>query len=164
MEDQEVSLRFLMFYDMLVHNGNIERYTGYMDPSLDEFTENKIKAGESSFEAQIEKFRTAMINAEYLIGRRYAFRKIVRKDIQPNAGKQLINKALFVCISILLADYDAEKIKSSNEEQILLSPLANKIQEDKKLFDYLSYGTNGKANLLYTYEVLKKLFSEIIRR
>jgi len=104
-----------------------------------------------------------MKNAEYLIGRKYAFRKIVVKDIQPNAYKQLINKALFVCISILLADYEHEKITSMNEKGILLSPLAKKIQDDNQLLYYLSYGTNGRANLLYTYTVLKELFNNVIR-
>jgi hypothetical protein len=163
MEDQEVCLRFLMFYEMLSQKGDIESYNGYMDLSLDEFTENKIKNGKDSFDRQIKKFRMAMINAEYLLGRRYAFRKTLRKDIRPNAWKQLINKALFVCISILLADYDAEKIKSLNTEQVLLDPLANNIEQDRQLLDYLSYGTNGKANLLYTYKALKQLFDKAIK-
>ena len=163
MEDQEVALRFLMFYHLINQEGNIESYNGYMDTSLDEFTEDNINRSKAEFEQQIKKYSVAMKNAEYLIGRKYAFRKIVVKDIQPNAYKQLINKALFVCISILLADYEHEKITSMNEKGILLSPLAEKIQNDNQLLYYLSYGTNGKANLLYTYTVLKELFNNVIR-
>jgi hypothetical protein len=163
MEDQEVVLRFLMFYDMVIHKGDIDSYNGYMDSSLDEFTEIQIKSKKSDFEQQIKNFSNAMKNAEYLIGRKYAFRKIAPDNILPGVGKQLINKALFVCISILLADWEHEKIKFLNANQALLSPLATKIRDDRQLFNYLSYGTNGKANLLYTYKILKQLFNEIIK-
>jgi len=163
MEDKNIALRFLMFYDKVKQEGNIDSYNGYMDTSLDEFTEKNIKKNKADFKQQMQRYSDAMKNAEYLLGQRYAFRKIVSEDIRPGAHKQLINKALFVCISVLLADYSHEKIKSLNEKEILLSPLANKIQEDSKLFDYLSYGTNGRNNLLYTYSVLKKLFTEVIK-
>jgi hypothetical protein len=163
MEDQEVALRFLMFYDKATVEGNIENYNGYMDISLDEFTESNIKRSKAEFKQQIQKFSTAMKNAEYLIGQRYAFRKILPDFILPGAYKQLINKALFVCTSILLADYDHKKIVSLNEKGTLLSPLAEKIQEDGQLLYYLSYGTNGKANLLYTYSALKELFNKVVK-
>jgi len=163
MEDQEVALRFLMFYDKVKKEGNIESYTGNMDASLDKFTEDNIKRNKTYFNQAIEGFYTAMKNAEYLLGRRYAFRKILPATIHPDAYKQLINKALFVCISILLADYEYEKIISCNDKNSLLFPLAEKIQSDSQLLNYLSYGTNSKANLLYIYSVLKELFMEKIR-
>jgi hypothetical protein len=104
-----------------------------------------------------------MLNAEHLIGRKYAFRKITPKDILPNAYKQLINKALFVCTSILLADYDHLRINKLNREQRLLVPLTEKISSDKELLYYLSYGTNGRSNLLYTFKILRELFENQIR-
>jgi uncharacterized protein with ParB-like and HNH nuclease domain len=164
MEDQEVALRFLMFYEMKTSQGDIDSYSGYMDSSLDEFVETHIKSKKVDFEQHVKKFSNAMKNAEYLFGRKYAFRKITSEDINPEAHKQLINKALFVCISILLADYEHEKIKNHNDEQSLLKPLADRIERDKHLFDYLSYGTNGKANLLYVYKELKNMFNSIIKR
>ena len=163
MEDREIVLRFLLFYNMYEQNRDISPYNGYMDSSLDEFTENKIKNKNNDYDKYIAKFSNAMKNAEYLIGRKYAFRKISPKDISPNAHKQLINKALFVCTSILLADYDNEKIKKLNEQNSLLNPLANKIKEDSVLFYYLSWGTNGKANLTYTFKIFKELFNELLK-
>ena len=163
MEDQEVALRFLMFYEKVNKEGSIDSYNGYMDTSLDEYTEEKIKRKKSDFEQQIQKYIAAMKNASYLIGPRYAFRKIRPNDTLPTSYKQLINKALFVCTSILLADYECEKLMSQNEKSVLLFPLANKINEDPQLIYYLSYGTNGRANLLYTYSVLKELFTKVIR-
>jgi hypothetical protein len=163
MEDQEVALRFLMFCGKVAAEGNIDSYNGYMDISLDEFTESNMKKSKAELQQQIQKFSAAMKNAEYLIGQRYAFRKILPASIIPGAYKQLINKALFVCTSVLLADYAPEKIASLNEKRVLLSPLAEKIQKDGDLLYYLSYGTNGKANLLYTYSALQELFSEVIK-
>ena len=43
MDDQEIALRFLVFYEMFEKNGNIDKYTGYMDSTLDEYTELNIK-------------------------------------------------------------------------------------------------------------------------
>jgi hypothetical protein len=152
-----------VFNGKVTAEGSIESYNGYMDFCLDEFTEGNVKKSKAEFKQQIQKFSVAMKNAEYLIGQRHAFRKVLPAFVNPGAHKQLINKALFVCTSVLLADYDYEKIASLNEKKVLLSPLAQKIQNDKQLNYFLSYGTNGKANLLYTYSALKELFSNVIK-
>jgi hypothetical protein len=162
MDDQEIALRFLVFYEMFEKYGNIDKYNGYMESTLDEYTELNIKMKKQDMEKFIPNFSNAMKNAEYLIGRKHSFRKIVPKDLEPNSYKQLINKALFVCTSILLANYNVETIKQNNQELMLQLPLAKIIDEDDTLLYYLSYGTNGKANLLYTFKVLKKLFGELI--
>lgn len=163
MDDQEIALRFLVFYKMYEGSGNIDSYNGYMDATLDEFTENNIKTQKQELDKYVEYFSNAMQNAEYLIGRRYAFRKIMHKDIQPDSYKQLINKALFVCTSVLLTRYDTEKVKNLNEEHSLTRVIAEKIDNDRELWNYLSYGTNGKANLLYTFKVLSELFKQFIK-
>lgn len=162
MDDQELALRFLVFYKMYESSGNIDSYNGYMDATLDEFTEDNIKTPKPELDRYAKYFSNAMQNAEYLIGRRYAFRKILLKDIQPDSYKQLINKALFVCTSVLLAQYDTERVKELNEEQSLKQVIAEKINSDGELLYYLSYGTNGKANLLYTFRVLSELFKQNI--
>lgn len=163
MDDQEIALRFLVFYKMYESNGNIDSYNGYMDATLDEFTESNIKTPKLELDKYAKYFSNAMQNAEYLIGRRYAFRKILLKDIQPDSYKQLINKALFVCTSVLLAQYDTERVKELNEEQLLKTLIAEKIDNDRELWNYLSYGTNGRANLTYTFRVLSELFKQNIK-
>ncbi|MDR0567004.1 MAG: DUF262 domain-containing protein [Prevotellaceae bacterium] len=163
MDDQEVALRFLMFYEMKATKGNIASYSGYMDSSLDAFTEAHIKSKQIDFEQSVKRFAEAMKNAEYLFGKKYAFRKVTPKNTRPDAYKQLINKSLFVCASILLADYSHEKIKALNSRQALLSPLAKEVESNKQFFAYLSYGTNGKANFLYVYDTLAKLFSSVVK-
>jgi len=158
MEDQEIALRFLFFYELLEKKKNIDEYSGYMDLVLDEYTDMNIKSSSQYFEKYIQKFSNAMKNAEYLIGSRYSFRKIQNKDIQPDSHKKLINKALFVCCSVLLADYDTVLVAANNNENSLTNLIADKIETDRQLFYYLSYGTNGKANLIYTFNVLNELF------
>jgi len=160
MEDQEIALRFLFFYELLEKKKNIDEYSGYMDLVLDEYTDMNIKSSSQYFEKYIQKFLNAMKNAEYLIGSRYSFRKIQNKDIQPDSHKQLINKALFVCCSVLLADYDTVLVAANNNENSLTNLIADKIETDRQLFYYLSYGTNGKANLIYTFNVLNELFKK----
>jgi hypothetical protein len=162
MEDQEIALRFLFFYELYERNNNIDDYNGYMDLVLDEYTDKHVKTPQQHLEKYIQKFSNAMKNAEHLIGSRYAFRKIQNKDIQPDSYKQLINKALFVCCSILLADYDSEIIANNNNANSLTGLIADKIESDRQLIYYLSYGTNGKANLLYTFGVLNELFKNNI--
>lgn len=163
MEDEEIALRFLVFYQFFEKYKNIDIYNGYMEATLDEFTEHNVKNRKEDFLKYIGLFSNAMINAEYLIGRRYAFRKIQKKDIQPNSYKQLINKALFVCTSILLATYDCNRIKELNQKDSLRQIIAEQIENDRDLLNYLSYGTNGKANLLYTFNSLNELFTQHIK-
>ncbi len=162
MEDQEIALRFLYFYELIERNKNIEEYNGYMDLVLDEYTDKHIKTSQQHLEKYVHKFTNAMKNAEHLIGSKYAFRKIQNKDIQPNSYKQLINKALFVCCSVLLADYESDLIIEKNSPNLLTNLIADKIESDDRLIYYLSYGTNGKTNLLYTFNALKELFKQNI--
>jgi hypothetical protein len=158
MDDQEVALRFIMFSRMRERdNGSINNYNGYMDTSLDDLTEELLKSKKDDLDKYIGLFSNSMKNAEYLFGSKYAFRKITPKDLQPDAHKQLINKALFASWSVLLADYDCVTIRAINPVNHLLNPLANLIKEDRQLMNYLSYGTNGRANLLYAFSVAENI-------
>ncbi|WP_212922840.1 DUF262 domain-containing protein [Capnocytophaga cynodegmi] len=163
MEDQEIVLRYLAFYDIFEEKGNIDTYSGYMENFLDDFTERHNKTPKDNFIKQIEAFKNAMKNAEYLIGKKYAFRKILPKNISEKANKQLINKALFVCTSLLLSRYSHNSVKEMNEQEILTELIAKAIESDEELYRYLSYGTNGKNNLTYTFDTLKELFSKNIK-
>ncbi|GEM55512.1 hypothetical protein B0A58_10585 [Flavobacterium branchiophilum NBRC 15030 = ATCC 35035] len=159
MDDQEIALRFILFSKDI----ELNNYNGYMDSSLDDMTERLVKISNEDSEDYVNSFSNAMQNAEYLFGRKHAFRKIMIKDLEPNAYKQLLNKALFVCLSVLLSKYEPNRVKENNSELALLKPLAIKIGEDLKLLNYLSYGTNGKANLQYVFEEIGKLINENLK-
>jgi hypothetical protein len=42
-------------------------------------------------------------------------------------------------------------------------PLANLIENDRILFNYLSYGTNGKANLNYVFKAVDRLLIDNLK-
>lgn len=163
MDDQEIALRFILFCRLYDEDKTLNNYNGYMDTSLDDLTETLSKRSISENGVWTEIFSNAMINAEYLFGSRYAFRKVSPNDIKPSSYKQLLNKALFVCWSVLLSKYDPDYIMSNNEQGCLLSPLADKIKNDYKLFNFLSYGTNSKANLQYVFGEAEKIIQQYLK-
>lgn len=163
MDDQEVALRFIFFWQLFNRHNNINEYNGYMDFSLDTLTEDLVKATNAETSGYVSLFSNSMKNAEYLFGSKYAFRKITPRDLKPNAYKQLINKALFVCWSVVLANYDYDLIIRKNPAKALLEPLAIEIFEDQKLINYLSYGTNGRANLIYAFQSADKIIKENLK-
>ena len=160
MEDQEVALRFITFYDAFKQDASLQTsYSGYMENTLDEATEHYYKINENTHKKYLELFRNAMKNAEYLFGSRYAFRK-VRKEHIGDARKQLFNKALFVAWATQLAEIPYDKITEKYPKEYLLPIFAEKLERDDDLMYYLSYGTNGKANLMYVFRVVAELINE----
>jgi hypothetical protein len=164
MDDQEIALRFIYFHQLFDMDENVEGYSGYMESSLNDLTERLRTTEFQNLTYHTRNFKNAMINAEYLFGSRYAFRKVRPKDLLPEARKQLINKALFVACSVLLSYEDPLQIKEKNNEFALVEPLANLIEQDQQLLDYLSYGTNSKNNLIYAFAQIEKLINSILKR
>lgn len=162
MDDQEIALRFILFSQLYSTDEFLNNYNGYIDSSLDDLTEKMSKISDEEKLSWIHKFSNAMKNAEYLIGNKHAFRKITESDLVFGAHKQLLNKALFVVWSVLLSNYENSVIVEKNNELSLQKIIANYIQNDEVLFSYLSYGTNGKANLQYAFSQFKSILSENI--
>lgn len=159
MEDQEVVLRFIRFYEYYHERNNFERYNGNMESTLDDMIEDLNKKRLEELEKYIQPFKNAMINAEYLFGR-YAFRKIKEEHIGEFTKKQLINKALFVSWSVLLSMYIPDHIKNKTIKNNLVHPLAKIISTDDTLFKYLTYGTNGKINIQEVFKACEILMSQ----
>ncbi|WP_312900378.1 DUF262 domain-containing protein [Chryseobacterium taichungense] len=160
MDDQEIALRFILFHRFMENDNTIEEYNGYMDTSLDDLTEELSKRNFDELSNYISLFSNSMQNSEYLFGRKYAFRKVRPFDLVPTANKQLINKALFVSWSVLLSRYDHNQIRNLNPEKALLEPLAQNIFEDRDFLNFLSYGTNGRSNLLYVFDKVQEIIEE----
>lgn len=158
MADQEMALRFIMFYDAYQKDNTLlSSYDGYMESSLDATIENyKNLSGEQS-EKIISRFSNAMKNAEWLFGNKYAFRKVSSDDLNENSPKQLLNKALFEVWSVLLADISPDVICNNYREGFLTRKFSSLLESDKELMYYLSYGTNGKANMVYVFKAVKKM-------
>ena len=159
MDDQELVLRYLAFEELFNRDKNIGAYSGYMENFLDDYTERHQKDIQQDFEDKEHSFVNAMKNATYLIGGKYAFRKILPESIASNVRKQILNKALFVVTSVLLSYYPYEKVIINNKEGQLTEIIANKIAEDSQLYNYLSYSTNSKANMLYIFDAFNELLT-----
>ena len=159
MDDQELVLRYLAFEELFNRDKNISAYSGYMEIFLDDYTERHQKNTPQDFEDKVQLFINAMKNATYLIGGRYAFRKILPEGIVSTARKQILNKALFVVTSLLLSQYPYEEVIRYNKKEQLTEVIADKIFEDSKLYNYLSYSTNSKANMLYIFDTFNELFT-----
>jgi hypothetical protein len=159
MDDQELILRYLAFEELFNRDKNISAYSGYMEIFLDDYTERHQKNTPQDFEDKVQLFINAMKNATYLIGGRYAFRKILPESINATARKQILNKALFVVTSVLLSQYPYEEVIRYNKKEQLTEVIADKIFEDSKLYNYLSYSTNSKANMLYIFDTFNELFT-----
>lgn len=161
MADQEMALRFLLFYDAYKKDDTlVSSYDGYMEYSLDATIENYKNITEEQSEKIISRFSCAMKNAEWLFGSKYAFRKVKSDDLKDNAPKQLLNKALFEVWSVLLADISADKIRDNYSEGYLITKFSSLLESDNILMDYLSYGTNGKANMIYIFITIKSWLSK----
>lgn len=159
MDAQELALRFLYFRYLYVTNGTIEAYSGSMDDDLDKSVDMFYSDKLINHEEYIQTFKQAMKNAEYLFGR-YAFRKVLPN--YQNEGRSVINKALFVCWAILLADYETNWVATRFKAGSMTTLMASKLNEDMALLRMLSYGTNGWKNLTYSYEQIKKIVDDLM--
>lgn len=163
MEDQEVALRFIVFFDAFKKDPSLRTsYSGYMEATLDDATETYYKVSEDTHTKYIQLFCNAMKNAQYLFGGKNAFRKIKRDGLEYTTKKQLFNKALFVAWSAQLADIPHEEIAKKYRKHYLLSIFAKELEQDEKLMYYLSYGTNGKSNLEYTFSFVDKIIKNYL--
>lgn len=163
MENKEVALRFICFHHYYNTDKTLENYNGSMETTLDDATEFFSKKKVIELSKYITLFNNAMENAAYLFGNTYAFRKVLPKHLGPNAHKQLINKALFVSCSVLLSQFDPQELKQKVQQFALINPLADLIETDRKLYEYLSSGTNGKANIQYAFKVIENLINQFVK-
>ena len=154
MDAQELALRFIYFRYLYIRDGNIEAYSGAMDDDLDQsvdmFSSDKL----INHEEYVDAFKRAMCNAEYLFGR-YAFRKVSER--YKDEYRSVINKALFVCWSVLLSGYTTNEIENKLRRESMTLVLAQELRNDSVFQQMLSYGTNGWKNITISFNKIKKI-------
>lgn len=161
MDAQEMALRFIYFRFQYNKNA-VKTYSGNMDSELDEFVDLLNKMGDFEFDKYISEFDEAMKVAYYLFGR-HAFRKVY-VNTQLGSSKSVVNKALFVSWSVVLADYTLDEVKNSVDKYAMLPKLGKKISSDEDYFRALSYGTNGKWNITKAFDVAGELVKENLKK
>ena len=90
-----------------------------------------------------------------VIWRKICLPKVKPDDLKDGAPKQLLNKALFEVWSVLLADKAPDVICNNYCEGYLIGKFASLLESDQVLMYYLSYGTNGKANMVYIFKTIE---------
>jgi hypothetical protein len=156
MADQEIALRFIGFYYLNVLKKKGLAYKGDIDQYLDTVL-STLNEEDSGVLSVIEaKFINSMKNANYLFGK-HAFRKCFPDHIYGLQKKPLINKSLFVTVSVLLSHYDNDYVVDNFEPMYLALPFASEIECDAKYLDVLTNGTNDVKRLDYSFKVSQKI-------
>lgn len=163
MADREIALRFIAFYGAYKIDETLKNsYDGYMEYFLDTATEEYANISEEKSLRFLELFQNAMKNAILLFGGGNAFRKLKYENGVVDSWRQLFNKALFVAWSVQLADIPYDILSKKYSQDYLLEPFAKLLKEDEQLMYYISYGTNGKSNLEYTFQKVSELIKDNI--
>lgn len=159
MDAQELALRFIYFYRLIYKEKlGVTFYSGNMDDELDNLVDEIGKDEAKDLDVYVKAFDKAMASAEWLFGK-HAFRK-VHKDTLPESGKSVINKALFVSMSVLLSRKKAEAVRCLPRYAKIAS-LGKEMDENAEYRYYMSYGTNGKKNIECAFKVAEKLLKDI---
>lgn len=161
MDAQELALRFI-FFRFHYKKDAISKYTGNMDRDLDDFVDLLNKMGDFEFDKYVTEFDMAMKSSRYIFGR-HAFRKVFEYTIK-DSPRSLVNKALFVSWSVLLADYDYNSIKKSIEKYSFIPVLGKRISTDTEYYRALSYGTNGRRNILKAFDVAEDIINHTFNK
>lgn len=156
MEDQELALRFILFYKKHKADNSLNNYSGNIESELNALTEELSKDKKGDLSQYVKLFENAMKNAYHLFGD-YCFRKCLVQHIDSDAKRQLINKALFVSWSVLLSDFNHAELKNNHKYESFAYPQAKMISENGELFRYLTYSTNSKSNVQASFEAAKAL-------
>jgi hypothetical protein len=162
MEAQELALRFIMFHKKYIADIELNNYSGNIESELNTLTEQLSKDKKFDYKYYIDLFDNSMKNAFYLFNR-YSFRKCKVEHIQPDAYRQLINKALFVSWSVLLSKYKFENLIKNNDSASFALPLAEKVTGNNDLFMYLTYSTNSKANIQAAFAAAQEVIAENLK-
>ncbi|MFZ4106893.1 DUF262 domain-containing protein [Flavobacterium sp.] len=157
MEAREAALRFIYFFEQYTASNPVDKYNGDMETTLDDFIDDLNKRENDNLEKYISIYDKALGSAYHLFGD-YCFRKVLPETV--NGKRTPVNKLLMLTLSVLLTKFDSERTIELNEENSLLVPLAEFIENEERLFDAMTWGTNGKWNIEKGFTSLWKFLDE----
>lgn len=159
MDAQELALRFIYFYRLKYKNNiGITSYSGNMDDELDSLVDDIGKTRAEDLHEYVFAFDKAMQGAEWLFGK-HAFRKVHEFTTQ-ESSRSIINKALFVSFSVVLSNKQLSSIQNLTQFS-KISTLGKEMDANNDYLNYISYGTNGKKNIEYAFDVAERLLEDI---
>lgn len=159
MAAQELSLRFIYFFDQYSDDNPIGSYSGRMDENLDDYVD--YLNGLIDIDQYVGHFKLGLDDASCLF-REYAFRKITPG--YRNSRRTPINKLLFTTATVLLSrhhsDYSNLIAEIGPDDWSVADHLAQRIEVDKELFSALTWSTNAKENFKIVYSAMKEVFDQ----
>lgn len=150
MEDHAIILRYLSF--------KVTHYTNYNNNDMNEFLENTMEKLNLMNDIEIKSLENIFLECMKkgkILFQELAFTKPSNNKTRPNP----ISKTLFESIGYTLDKYSIDVIETYQE------PLRNKLNElyhDKEFILKTSVATNNPSNVKYRFQVIEKLFYEII--
>ncbi len=160
MVPEELALRFITFRRFLSSEGGLDNYSLSMEATLNQTVDDLSVSRNLDMSCYLNDFRNAMKNAAYLFGK-VAFRKIDLNSAKRRGGN-VLNKALFLSWSLVLADFDHDKIRKRFHPDALVEPLRKRIAEDSHYSSSISNGTNDKINIKRAYETAQDIVRQVL--
>ncbi|GHS94342.1 hypothetical protein AGMMS50276_06780 [Synergistales bacterium] len=153
MADRELALRFCAL--KLWREGQIryEDYHGSMDKFLDAVNES-LGVSKQYDDSERARLKTLFVNAmanSLIVFDCYAFRK---------AENAQLNKALFDCVSVNIAEYDKDIVTRHAAE--LKDKIYKTIGDDASFIDAISQSTNSVRKVKYRFDKMEKILSETL--
>lgn len=157
MAAQEMALRFIYFRHIHL-TSSFQAYSGKMEDELDKMVDTISHDATFPLDQYVSAFNNAMKNASYLFGR-HAFRK-VSSSTQETDNRSVINKALFISWSVALSNYTYDQITKMYKKNDMVKLLGELIDSDIVYRNAITYGTNGKSNLIAAFAAASGLLSK----
>ena len=157
MAAQEMALRFIYFRHLYL-NSSVSSYSGKMDDELDKMVDTISHDATFPLDEYVSAFEKAMKNSVYLFGR-HAFRKVCSTTKETD-NRSVINKALFISWSVTLSNYTYEQISEKYKKGEMVRRLGELIDNDMSYRNAITYGTNGKSNLIAAFSAAANILSE----
>ena len=162
MQAQELVLRFIAFYQSQIVKSPEWNYTGNMRTFLDESIDLLNQDKSVSFDKLTTVFLESMKICQHLFGE-YCFRKCLPDDLEEGARRQLINKSLFTTWSVILAQFQLEKVLPLVEHRDFAHILAKKLANHGQFYEWVSFNTNDKTSLEGAFKMTRELVKEHLK-
>lgn len=152
MRDREFVNRFCGFWLIGKHNYEKADMDGFLAKALSKM--NKMTTAE--LHGLSEHFRRSLRN-NYLLFGKHAFRKH-QPDATDTTNRSVINASLWDVTSVILGQYDEERVKESPE---LFRSAFHQLLEQSEFVDAITYSVNGNNKVNRRFDMALKKFTEV---
>ena len=162
MDSQELFLRFIALYRLYDYQKGCLKpyYYSKISKLLDDEIGELARLDDNQLEEIFTAFKTSMKRCKALFGK-YAFVKIYEENGEVRVKKDLINKALFMSVSVVLANDKYQNMNLDMCRERAIKTLAVQLQ-DKKFDKSISGGTGDRSNVLLNFEIIQEVIDRCV--